>query len=487
MSDTDNDDNGIAKRICHECVGESYLSAQIEQSGEEGTCDYCGATAPSLSIDDLAEHIETAFEDHYVRTSDQPNSWQERMIADRESDYDWERDGTPVVDAITDAAQIPSAAAEDVLAILEERHGDFDKDCMGEETEFSSDSYYEEKGPNDRGWHEEWGRFEHSLKTQARFFSHKAAEHLAGVFGGIDKLTTRDARNLVVVAGPGTSLAHLYRARVFQTNEKLEEALRRPDIHLGSPPPNMARGGRMNAQGISVFYGATDTTVALAEVRPPVGSTIAVAKFGITRPLRLLDLTALEDVHVMGSIFAPSLKPQLERAAFLRTLGRRMARPVMPDDEATDYLPTQAVADFLATTNEPGLDGIVFPSAQTKVGRNVVLFYHAAKVKETSFPKGTEIEASTGFWNEDGWEREYTVSESVPPQPPLKQPSPDEGVWGILPCHPAEPPHWDDDFRESALEVELNTVEVHQVASVAVNTTRYSVHRYRYEKRDQKF
>ncbi|MHA6853476.1 RES family NAD+ phosphorylase [Ralstonia pseudosolanacearum] len=353
-----------------------------------------------------------------------------------------------MIDAISDAAQIPPKAAGDVLAILEERHGDFDKAAIGEESEFSADSYYDEKGPDNQGWQEEWRDFEHLLKTQARFFSHTAADHLAQVFGGIDELKTRDARPLVVDAGPVTALDHLYRARVFQTEDRLEEALSRPDLHLGSPPPNMARAGRMNAQGISVFYGATDASVAIAEVRPPVGSKIAVAKFGIFRPLRLLDLTALKDVHVTGSIFDPSLKRRLERASFLRTLEFRMARPVMPDDEALDYLPTQAVADFLATMNQPRLDGIVFPSAQTRAGCNVVLFHHAAKVVELQFPKGTEIETHTGLWNEDGWEIEYSVQESVPLQPAPKQPDPDEGLWGS--SHPTEPPRWDDDFRDAA-------------------------------------
>ncbi|CAH0445257.1 hypothetical protein [Ralstonia pseudosolanacearum] len=88
MSDTDNDDCLITKRICYTCVGETYLSTEIKQSAEEGACAYCGETAPSLTIDDLAERIETAFEEHYIRTSDQPNSWQERILADKESDYD---------------------------------------------------------------------------------------------------------------------------------------------------------------------------------------------------------------------------------------------------------------------------------------------------------------------------------------------------------------------------------------------------------------
>lgn len=360
MRYTDENEEIKAKRICIECVGEVYLSHEIERTGEAGTCSYCGETAQSWTIDELADRIETAFEHHYTRTSDQPDSWLDRLLADKESDYIWYREGTPVLEAIEIAAEIPQEAAVDVLALLEDKHGDFDSAAMGEETEFSSDSYYEEKGPSDQTWQMEWHHFEQSLKSEARFFSRTAAAHLASIFGDIDKLRTTDGRLLVVDAGPHFALDHLYRARVFQSDGRLKEALCRPDLHIGSPPARLATSGRMNARGISVFYGATDASVAIAEVRPPVGSKAAVARFSIIRPLRLLDLTALGDVHDEGSIFDPSLKSRLERVAFLRSLGWRITRPVMPDDQDFDYLATQAIADFLATENElnrPGFPG----------------------------------------------------------------------------------------------------------------------------------
>src|ERR1700757_4132743 len=81
-----------------------------------------------------------------------------------------------------------------------------------------------------------WRSFENSLKTEARFFSRTAANHLTSVFDGIGELRTRDGRPLVVDAGPRTDFHTVYRARVFQSDDKLEAALCRPDIHLGSPP-----------------------------------------------------------------------------------------------------------------------------------------------------------------------------------------------------------------------------------------------------------
>lgn len=67
---------------------------------------------------------------------------------------------------------------------------------------------------------------------------------------------------------------------------------------------------------------------------------------------------------------------------FLRAFGRRIAQPVMPDDEAFGYLPTQIVADYLAQRPTPAIDGILFRSTQTGgKGRNVVLFNRASRVE----------------------------------------------------------------------------------------------------------
>ena len=495
MRTLDDEDELADKRICHACVSETYLAAEVKASGDAGVCAYCGETNPSLTIEELADRIDTAFANHYTRTATEPDSLQERMQADRESSYIWDREGSPAHEAIQEAAGLDEEPASDVLEILQNRHGDFDSAAMGEESDFDADAYYAEKGPNDQAWHAEWNNFEHSLKSEARFFSRAAAEHLVAVFGGVDQLKTHDGRPLVVSAGPQTSIDHLYRARVFQSRSQLEDAIARPDLHVGSPPARAARAGRMNAQGIAVFYGATDALVAIAEVRPPVGSQVVVARFTVGRPLRLLDLTALEDVHESGSIFDPTFKRRLERASFLRTLGGRMARPVMPEDEAFEYLATQAVADFLATMNGPRLDGIVFPSAQTTEGRNAVLFHHAARVEKLNLPPGTTINASTGDWTKDGWETGYSVYETAPAGPALQPTHPiktgDEFssiLLADLPDLPSGPdrPPWKADFRKPALLVDIQSVTVHDVNAVEVITTPHSVNRFRSEPRELK-
>lgn len=474
------------KLVCFACISESYLSHEIQTEGSMGLCAYCGQTRACIYVEELADRIQTAFENHYVRTSNQPDAWQQSLQADRESDYEWWRDGSPVLDAIQEAAGVSDTVAEDVLEILDDRHSDFDSAAMGEETEFSPDSHYEWTNANARTWHEAWRNFEESLRVEARFFSRIADDLLSKIFGNIDKLKAKPRHPLVVKAGVNSRLTHLYRARVFQSETALKEALCHPDLHLGSPPARHASAGRMNAHGISVFYGATNPAVALAEVRPPVGSEVLVAKFDIIRPLHLLDLTALDNARDDGSIFDPSFKGRLERVAFLRSLGQSMTLPVMPDDQAFDYLATQAVADFLATQNEPRLDGIIFPSAQSKQGHNVVLFHKAASVEQLSFPRGTEIEAHTGYGSENGWEIDYGVSETVPKEPdeaPVQQ----EDEFSTFILSGGLFSQEDRGIRKVALRIDVSSIEVHHVDWVKINSTKFSVSRRRHERQDWKF
>jgi hypothetical protein len=328
----------------------------------------------------------------------------------------------------------------------------------------------------------DWRSFENSLKTEARFFSRMAANHLTSIFDGIGELQTRDDRPLVVDAGPGTDFHTLYRARVFQSDDKLEAALGRPDIHLGSPSAPLAAAGRLNARGIPVFYGANNRKAAIAEVRPPVGSQVAVAQFEIIRKLRLLDLTALSDVSVTGSILDFGLAGRMEGAVFLRSLSGRITRPVMPDDDPFEYLATQAIADFLATEASVPIDGIIFPSVQAAGDvLNVVLFHKAARVEAMSVPEGMEISARTGRWAEHGWEQDYEVLEKVPPLPKEVDKNAQEPGWpdvaAIAEAVPLDPR--DADWRDASLRIVPESIEVHRVKRVEFATNEFTVKRHR--------
>jgi hypothetical protein len=237
----------------------------------------------------------------------------------------------------------------------------------------------------------------------------------------------------------------------------------------------------MNAHGISVFYGANDPMVTLAEIRPPVGSRVVVGRFELVRPVRLLDVEALRSVYVTGSIFDRDYIHRLERGKFLKCLSRRIVKPVMPDDQPFDYLATQAIADFLATDAKPPLDGIIYPSVQGKKGQcNVVLFHKAARIQLMDIPKGTRIAASLYHETDEGRETDYWVWEEVEPEVTPSPPKPEDFLFSSEPLDSIEFDAHDD--RDATLKLDVESVKVHHVNEISFTTDDYPVHRHRTKK-----
>src|SRR5947207_1883008 len=81
------------KQICARCVGEAFLKALIDADGIKASCSYCENESNTFTIEELADRIETAFDDHYERTPTEPEGFKAAMHNDSESSYEWEREG----------------------------------------------------------------------------------------------------------------------------------------------------------------------------------------------------------------------------------------------------------------------------------------------------------------------------------------------------------------------------------------------------------
>ena len=425
-------------------------------------------------MEDVATLVEEAFERHFRRTADHPDGFEWALTTDPEVDYVWVREGDSAVEAIAMAVQCSEEVAQDLQAALRDRHYDLEMAKAGEETEFADESCYAEKGANDFEWRAEWRSFEKSLKTRARFFSPTASTLLEDTFAELEGLSTVRGNPLVVEVGPEQPLDAVWRARVFESQEELMVALVRPHVEIAPPPPKKARAGRMNAEGISAFYGAKDPDVAVAEVRPPVASHVLVARFQLTRMLRLLDLTALGAVEESGSHFDPTFASRMNRAAFLRTLSQRISQPVVPQDTGLDYLPTQAIADFLANVRTPTIDGIAYPSSQAHEDPvNIVLFHHACRVEAPNVTVGAKIKARAQEDLETGEVVGYDVIETVPLEPRSEGVNAATDQEGVVRFEPGASPRIDerlsvsgDDTREPALKLDLHSIMVRVVRGV---------------------
>lgn len=450
--------------LCHRCVKEKFLSSQINDSGQESTCSYCGFRGNSLALNEVADRFELAFKQHFYQTRLQMSLF-ESTLQDGEDDW-WEPEGEPVLAVIQEAGEIGEEIAKDIRQILHERYR------FNDASGFDAESYYAEKEVGLGRLNSEWSKFEKRLKAESRYFNRASAETLSRIFEHIGELQTVDGCRVIVEAGPGTDFNTLYRARVFQSDGKLSGAITRPDLEIGSPPSCSARAGRMNAHGISVFYGATDSEAALAEIRPFVGSKVVVAKFEIIRHLRLLNLERLKSLNVQGSVFDPTFLERLQKAEFLADLSRRMTMPVMPDEEILAYLPTQAVADFLANESDPVLDGIIYPSAQAaKSSQNVVLFHKSALVETLDLSEGTEFEVQLYLQREsDEEDTEYAVVEITPSQPSTQ-------VEQTLPANPPVPSY--STSRRPALKIDCSSLKVCHIKGVRFYTEDHPVYRIR--------
>lgn len=362
------------------------------------------------------------------------------------------------------AAGIPEIAAENIRAMLEEVYYFSDSTLPEEATPYSSDMYYAQTSIDYDHLEWAWSRFARTLKHEARFFNSDGYDLLANIFDGLDQMESHSPNVPIVRAGPGTAIEALYRARVFQSEQLLTEALIDPDLELGPPPAHLATAGRMNASGISVFYGAIGKESAVSEVRPPVGSEVMIGKFNILRPIRLLDLTALSEVSPKGSIFDPNFKTKLGNFNFLRRLGQQMAVPVLPDDQAHEFLVTQAISDFLASNFKLNLDGIIYPSVQTgQSEKNVILFHKSAKVQPIVRLPNVEVSASCRdfdyedqiYWNN------YIVTETTlltkkTDQRSRKVPQISQRRYDMA-----------LELRKPTLEIDPLSIEVHKIRSVS--------------------
>lgn len=466
------------RSICEHCVGEDYLRAEIQRAGVDDDCSYCDAHAKTITIDELSNYVATGLSEHFYRTSDEPEGV-DYLLA---KEGLWERAGEPVADVIAEIAEIDNGAAEDVRAVLAEREYDFDEAAAGMEGPFDHEAQYAEGPVRAYELEAQWAYFQKSLQTESRLFNREAYATLESIFEDLHEHRSANGDPVIVDAGPDCALSTLYRARVFQSNAALEKAMARPDLGLGPPPPQVAAAGRMNAQGIAVFYGATDQAVALAETRPPVGSKVLAGAFRLIRPVRLLDIEALSRIRVSGSVFDPTLLPALEKAEFLESLSRRISRPVLPDDMPFDYLVTQAIADYLAGRNDPVIDGIIYPSVQSGRERNVVLFHKSARVAELELPKGTEIRAYSAHSTEEGPEPDYRVWEEVPSEEKEEERA-ERSFFDPELFLGSSFGSMEKDLREPVLRIDVDSLRVHEIGSVTFVTTEFPVNRHRTEKR----
>lgn len=165
----------------------------------------------------------------------------------------------------------------------------------------------------------------------------------------------------------------LYRGQIGHDERELEGG---PEItgypaQRMKPIPYRGREGRGNPKGISYLYLSNDENTALAELRPHLGQYLSSAQFEIQRNLRLVDCYSVpRHYSYIECIFNPPVSQEEIGNAVWSMINEAFTKPVTNADDASDYVPTQILAEFFKSQ---GYDGVCCKSSMGR-GHNFILF-----------------------------------------------------------------------------------------------------------------
>ena len=458
MAPQDND----VRHVCDGCIGDQVLADEARTEGTLVICSYCGETRNATELEDLGDRINEVLQEHFCLTPNYPADFYDCFLA---SEGDWERRGDTADIVIANMAELDKQVAEDLRDLLSRLHR-YQAVKDGEEDPYGREAQYEEREYDGGEFQADWDFALKKMRSQNRFFGTGVEDVLDRVFGDLSTHKSYEGRPVIREINPGDEGSSIWRARTAESDQELKDMLSSPARGLGPPSTQVARAGRMNSQGIPVFYGAMEKETCVSEVRPTVGSYVILGKFELLRSVRLLDMEVLKEVVVGGSYFEADYAEKRNCAAFLQALAAEMSRPVMPRDEGREYLSTQVVADYLAGNGSPPLDGIIFPSSQIgESGRNIVLFNHARMVQSYELPAGTDVDVSLppSLGADDG-ARDIIIFETVSSD--------------VLDDGPHTPDE-SEPFADPTLRLDIESIEVLEIERVTYGFSSRSVSRHR--------
>ncbi len=368
--------------VCPDCFAVSGLQrrvTEIRKAQGVGHCDF-HPTKKGVPIAAVAEIVDKVFRDNYGGGPHDP--------------YSIEPHGDELVEVVQDLTQPVDWTIVEALrdALIE---GDDYWPPDGEEP-FYDDEYRYRLDIYNAALEEParlWREFRRSLLHGQRFFNIEARDQLVAIFHDVHQQRDHHKHGPVYMIAPGEAQSRFFRARVANDLEQRETIKANIANELGPPPERKRRAGRLNPAGVVGFYAAFDLTTCVAELRPSVGSVVAAAEFSITEPICVLDTTRFEAKPKAPDLYAKNAQARAAQWHFMQSFMREIAQPISPGDEHLDYLPTQAVAEYLNKHHrftfagqQRIIDAIIYRSAQHPEGKNIALMGEAAVVGSVPGP-----------------------------------------------------------------------------------------------------
>lgn len=356
--------------VCATCFNETGLKRRIDElrsewEGEVRCTFHPRRAGVPLSV--LGPIIDSVIREHFGLSEFNSNTG--------------EPDGDTLEDLIYEVAR----PIDEVTPYVKSYLINSDNSDYGIDPFYDEQNGYERFEFNDFRHSDLWDRFKFSIIHEQRFFNPRALELITEIFDGVDRQKDKDGRSVVYKLRPGGDESNFHRARIAHSDADHAAILSDVAAQMGAPPERKRRPGRMNPAGIPTFYGAFDIDTCLAELRPAVGDLAISAQFRLLRPIVILDVTRFDGPALSGSIFAKQYMQRLAQWTFMIAFAKQISEPISQNDEFIDYIPTQAVAEFLSTAfmtsvRSVHIEGIVCQSAQHPGGKNIALFGDAGRL-----------------------------------------------------------------------------------------------------------
>lgn len=385
----------IGKFVCAECIDDLELKSFVESNSTEFECSYCGKDVEevsegiesepiSIDVDDLINRIEERLEVDYddpvncLPYESREGGWQASTVWTTYELFQDELGGFP-----TSNNELNNDILHGIDATREWCQRDPFVLSAQEALPFA------------------WDEFCRKIKYQTRFlffdpdgrreeveeFRNIHPSEMLNVIGRIAKEYKLDAEL------PAGTL--FYRGRVTEAAKPFKTI-----EELGPPPQDKSQTNRMNAAGISMFYGADSIETCLAELTCKRREIISIGEFELLNGCTIIDLTSLPEYQSIYSDASPEMRASI---SFLHRFVIDAIEPVERDGrEHIDYVPTQVVTEYFryrfelpdATGNRLSIMGIRYPSSKHEGGVNTALFIKQANCEGIK---------QVGFFPEEKW------------------------------------------------------------------------------------
>lgn len=315
---------------CIECFHDAQIRDMIRTVNKIGDCNFCGKkNVPVYPVDNLSDLSDLISEVISVYEEFEEGESLFRLLVN-----DWHIFNN----ALPSSYKLVEAFAE---VILGGKGAEHNKNVRVPRT--FSEKYGIFSGHS-------WEEFSKEIKTQNRFHND---------FFKPDQL----ASFLTYTMSKYRKGTAFYRARICESTTGYGIG------EMGAPPQRKRKPGRVNPEGIGIFYLTSDMETALNEVRASAFDFVSIGEFRLRKDINVVNISALNEIS--PALYSSGLESLAANITIFSDIAKEISKPLRRNDSLLEYLPTQYITEFIKSK---GYAGVEYTSTMGTGGRNIAVF-----------------------------------------------------------------------------------------------------------------